>query len=238
MKSTGAGRQAERQQETQVDPHVSTLVARKQETVRHAICDHASKLLFEQGFHETTIDDIAKAASIGRRTFFRYFETKEDMVLWKFDQFARRAVHLLAARPAREPGLLALQHALTEASEFYNREPAQTLAILRMTEATPSLFAQQLLQQDRWKDWFATGLRARTRSSASSSLPEMTAAVAFEAMAIAVRRWVKSPGTHLSDAIAQSFVSLRKVLGTKKRSKRALGRASEEKRALGRASED
>lgn len=217
MKSMVGGRHTERRIDGRVDPQISTLLARKQESVRHAICDHASKLLFEQGFHETTIDDIAKAASIGRRTFFRYFETKEDMVLWKFDQFARRALHVLAQRPAREPSLLALQHALTEASEFYNHEPAQTLAILRMTEATPSLFAQQLLQQDRWKEWFAAGLRARTRAPASSTLPEMTAAVAFEAMAIAVRRWVKSPGSHLSDAIAQSFVTLRKVLGTKKR---------------------
>jgi len=132
-----------------------TLIERKQETVRHAICDHASKLLFQKGFHETTIDDIAKEAGIGRRTFFRYFETKEDMVLWKFDQFALRTLELLEARPRSEQGLLSLQRALTEASEFYNQEPAQTLAILQMTKDTPSLFAQQLLQQNRWKAWFA-----------------------------------------------------------------------------------
>ncbi|MDB4991608.1 MAG: Transcriptional regulator, TetR family [Myxococcaceae bacterium] len=189
-----------------------TLLERKQESVRHAICDAASRLLFEQGFHETTIDDIAKVAGIGRRSFFRYFETKEDMVLWKFDQFARHAVHLLSERPAREASLLSLQRSLTEASEFYNQEPAHTLAILQMIEATPSLYAQQLLQQDRWKGWFAEALRARARVSLRSVVPEMTAAVALEAMAIAVRRWVASPGTHLSESIAASFASLRKVL--------------------------
>ena len=193
----------------------STLSSRKQESVRHAICDQATKLLFAQGFHETTIDDIAKAAGIGRRTFFRYFQTKEDMVLWKFDQFARHAVHLLSLRPASEPGLQALQHALTEASEFYNQEPTPTLEILELTEATPSLYAQQLLQQDRWKEWFAAGLRARGRISGRSLVPEMTAAVALQAMAIAVHCWVKSPGTSLSEAIAQSFSSLRKVLAPK-----------------------
>ncbi|MDB4972703.1 MAG: Transcriptional regulator, TetR family [Myxococcaceae bacterium] len=193
-------------------PTPLTLFEQKQESVRHAICDQACKLLFEQGFHQTTIDDIAKAAGIGRRTFFRYFETKEDLVLWEFDQFARHTVYLLGKRPAKEAGLQALQRALTEASEFYNQQPTQTLSILQLVEATPSLYAQQLLQQERWKSWFAEGLRARTRASSRSVLPEMTAAVALEAMAIAVRRWVASPGTSLSDSITTSFGSLKKVL--------------------------
>lgn len=192
-----------------------TLVERKQESVREAIGAAASRLFLDQGFQSATIDDIAKAAGIGRRTFFRYFETKEDVVLWKFDQFARHVVTLIAARPAREHALVALQRALTEASEFYNQEPAQTLLLLKLTEATPSLYAQQLMQQDRWKSWFAEALRKRTRASARSVGPELVAAVGLEATAIAVRRWVNVPGSNLSDLIAASFAGLRKVLTIK-----------------------
>ncbi|MEY4513151.1 MAG: hypothetical protein RLZZ450_5273 [Pseudomonadota bacterium] len=192
-----------------------SLVERKQESVREAIGAAASRLFLDQGFQAATIDDIAKAAGIGRRTFFRYFETKEDVVLWKFDQFARHVVTLIAARPAREQALVALQRALTEASEFYNQDPAQTLALLKLTEATPSLYAQQLKQQDRWKTWFAEALRKRTRASARSLAPELVAAVGLEAAAIAVRRWVHQPGANLSDLIAASFVALRKILPAK-----------------------
>lgn len=192
-----------------------SLVERKQESVREAIGAAASRLFLDQGFQAATIDDIAKAAGIGRRTFFRYFETKEDVVLWKFDQFARHVVTLIAARPAREQALVALQRALTEASEFYNQEPAQTLALLKLTEATPSLYAQQLMQQDRWKAWFAEALRKRTRASARSVVPELVAAVGLEATAIAVRRWVHVPGSNLSDLIAASFAGLRKILPVK-----------------------
>jgi len=190
-----------------------TLSERKQESVREAICDQATRLFAERGYQETTIDDIARAAAIGRRTFFRYFKTKEDVVLWKFDQFARCTLQLLAERPVREPALAALESALTQASEFYNEQPEHTLAILKLTDETPSLHAQQLLQQQHWKGWFATALRSRMRSSARSLLPDVVSAVAIEAMAIAVRRWLGEPESELSVQIAAAFAALRRVAG-------------------------
>lgn len=193
-------------------PEPLSLLERKLESVRDAIGEEAARLFLEKGFPATTVEDIARAAGIGRRTFFRYFKSKEDVVLWKFDQFARGVLERIGQRPEREAPLTALQHALTDASEFYNREPAKTLAILRLTEETPSLYAQQLLQQDRWKIWFADALRKRTRDAARSPLPELTASVALSAMAIAVRRWVDDPKCDLSRLIADCFVALRKVV--------------------------
>jgi AcrR family transcriptional regulator len=189
-----------------------SLQAAKQETVRSTIAEHAIPLFCERGYDRTTIDDLARAAGIGRRTFFRYFDTKDDVVLWRFDMFARHAVTLLRERPAREPALTALEHALTEASEFYNQQPEQTVRILRLTEETPSLYAQQLLQQDRWKGWFADVLRERGKFGEGSVQPEIAAAAGFEAMAIAVRRWVDAPAVGLSQQISRCFAALRKVV--------------------------
>lgn len=194
-------------------PPPQTLSERKQHSVREAICDCASRLFTAHGFQETTVDDIAREAGIGRRTFFRYFRSKEDVVLWKFDQFARCTVEQLALRPRREPGLTALELALTQASDFYNREPEQTRAILRLTEETPALFAQQLLQQQHWKGWFAAALRTRSRASERSLSPEIVASIAIEAMAIAVRRWLAAPKSALSEHISASFSALRRALG-------------------------
>ncbi|HEX5657393.1 MAG TPA: TetR family transcriptional regulator [Polyangiales bacterium] len=187
-----------------------SLLEAKQESVRTTIGEHALRLFAERGYEASTVDDIARAAGIGRRTFFRYFDGKDAVVLWRFDQFARRAVALLRARPSREPGLTAMERALTEASEFYNQDPEQSLRILKLTEATRSLLAQQLLQQDRWKTWFAEVLRERGKHVEGSLQSDITAAVALEAMALAVRRWVDAPELGLSALIARCFAALRK----------------------------
>lgn len=192
---------------------IPSLVEAKQHSVRVTIAIHAQRLFREHGYGATTIEDIAKAAGIGRRTFFRYFDTKDDVVLWRFDQFARHAVSLLEARPDHEPMLTALERALTQASEFYNQDPEQTLFVLRLTEATPSLYAQQLLQQDRWKRWFAEVLGAREGCSPTALPPQITATAGFEAMAIAVKCWVDDPAIGLTRHIASSFEALRAVVG-------------------------
>jgi TetR/AcrR family transcriptional regulator, regulator of mycofactocin system len=199
-----------------VAPRGPTLIERKQESVRTAIGEHAVRLFVDQSFQATTIDDIAKAAGIGRRTFFRYFETKEDVVLWKFDQFARRVVTLLEQRPARETALVALQRALTEASEFYNQDPALTRTVLALIAGTPDLYAHALVQHDRWKAWFANALRKRTRASARSVVPEIAASAGLEAATIATRRWLDTPGSNLSELIASCFSALRKVVAAAK----------------------
>ena len=61
-------------------PVVPNLHARKQEFVRNAIWDAAIDLFAEGGFDETTIDDIADAAGVSQRTFFRYFDSKADLM--------------------------------------------------------------------------------------------------------------------------------------------------------------
>jgi AcrR family transcriptional regulator len=191
-----------------------SLLETKQASVREAIGLCAAQLFLKRGFDETTVDDIAKAAAIGRRTFFRYFESKEDVVLWKFDQFAQHAVALLEVRPAREPAFRALQAALIAASEFYNLDPPTTVALLKMTAETPSLWAQQLMQRDRWKSWFATALRQRTRAARSSIMPELMASIGLEATAIAVYRWLADPSAELSALIEDTFSACGKVLKT------------------------
>ena len=57
-----------------------TLHARKQQFVRDAIWDAATDLFAEKGFDETTVDDIAEAAGVSRRSFFRYFSSKSDLM--------------------------------------------------------------------------------------------------------------------------------------------------------------
>ena len=76
---------------------------RMRRTVLNEIAEVALKLFTERSYESVTIDDIAAAAGLSRRSVFRYFSTKEDIVVGKFDFVAGDMLAELRARPASEP---------------------------------------------------------------------------------------------------------------------------------------
>ena len=83
---------------------------RKKARTRAAIRLHAMRLFREKGFAATTVDQIAEAADVSQSTFFRYFRTKEDVVLQDDDD--PRAVEAFKAQPPELPPLAALRNAI------------------------------------------------------------------------------------------------------------------------------
>ncbi|TNC22903.1 acyl-CoA-like ligand-binding transcription factor [Amycolatopsis alkalitolerans] len=71
---------------------------RKKARTRAAIQDHALRLFIEQGYAETTIEQIAAAADVSQSTFFRYFPTKEDTV--RYDRLDPVMIEAFVAQPA------------------------------------------------------------------------------------------------------------------------------------------
>src|ERR1700721_1489235 len=78
------------------------LAARKKERTRRQLAEAAAELFYERGYAATTVDDIVAAVDVSPRTFFRYFPTKEDLVValgsTSFDLFLEE----LRARPPEE----------------------------------------------------------------------------------------------------------------------------------------
>jgi AcrR family transcriptional regulator len=85
---------------------------RKKAKTRAAIREHAMRLFTEQGYAATTVDQIAEAADVSQSTFFRYFPTKEDVVL--SDDYDPMMVAALRAQPAELPPLEAIRRSLRE----------------------------------------------------------------------------------------------------------------------------
>jgi AcrR family transcriptional regulator len=79
---------------------------------RRAIREAARRLIDERGYDSTTVEQIAAAAEVSPSTVFRYFPSKEHIVLT--DDYATSSIELLRARPAGEAPLVALREALTE----------------------------------------------------------------------------------------------------------------------------
>jgi AcrR family transcriptional regulator len=195
-----------------VPPETQTLPARKRASVRTSIGEQATQLFFQKGYAATTVDDIAAASGIGRRTFFRYFKSKEDVLLWGFDQFAYTVIELLKHRPKSEQPLAAMKNAVLGASVFFGGQPTEAIAVLKLVERTPALYNQQLAQQDRWADWFASALRQRKKWADKSMVPELASALALQAMRLGTRRWIADPSISLTEHVSRALSAMEKLL--------------------------
>lgn len=122
---------------------------RKKQRTREALVDAAFRLFQEKGFDATTVEEIADAVDVSARTFFRYFSSKEDVVMtFQEEQFAVM-VAALAARPADEPVLTSLRHAAVgviracEQGE-YGFDPERFGCIQEIMENSSAVFGRSL----------------------------------------------------------------------------------------------
>jgi AcrR family transcriptional regulator len=92
----------------------SGLRERKKARTREAIIDAALDLFGRKGFEATTIEDIAAAADVSPRTFFRYFDSKVDLVMAHNEAHGDKIGPLIAARPATEGPLEALRQVVQQ----------------------------------------------------------------------------------------------------------------------------
>ncbi|GAA3133922.1 TetR family transcriptional regulator [Streptomyces sp. SID486] len=100
---------------------------RKKEETRRLLLEGAARLFEERGFESTTVADIAAYANVSVRTFFRYFESKEALLLPDGVEIFTFVENALAARPADEEPLDAVCNALSQAAEPF---AASTLTAL------------------------------------------------------------------------------------------------------------
>ena len=114
----------------------------------------AFRLFASKGYADTTVEEIAAAAAISARTFFRYFPTKEDVVLW--DEYDPLVVELVEARPVDEPPAATARAIVRESlGGIYHRNPEQLLAKVRLYQSVPELRARFLEGLDRGGEMFA-----------------------------------------------------------------------------------
>ncbi len=106
-----------------------TLRERKKQRTRAELQRHALRLFRDQGYAETTVDDIAAAAEVSRSTFFRYFGTKEDVLL--FDNVDPVMYRMMAAVPEGTPLLEAVRRVLRDSFASLDDE-ARELEEVRM----------------------------------------------------------------------------------------------------------
>ena len=136
-----------------------TLIERRHQQTRNAIADAAVALFIEHGFVETTMDDVAHAAGVSRRTAYRHFASKDDLV---FEQPRRWLQHFNATIDDRRRGETLRQRCrrgLLAVAELIQTNAASVLPAYSVFVATPSLRGGNGRIQD---EWFARYLEVLT----------------------------------------------------------------------------
>jgi AcrR family transcriptional regulator len=155
----------------------ASLKERKQQVVRTALGTAAEKLFLSQGFEETTVEQIAQTAGVSRRTFFRYYESKEDVMVERSDGLGELLLAELAARPLDEPPLLAIRNALVPAVESGLADRDLVRYVIRLLRETSALRRAMMERRNRLEERIAALMARRLGASPTDSTPMLLAFV-------------------------------------------------------------
>ncbi|WP_043670499.1 TetR/AcrR family transcriptional regulator [Streptomyces xylophagus] len=165
--------------------------------VRTQIAETAMTLFVANGFEQTTVEQIAGAVGMSGRSVFRYFPTKEDMVVGHMDEIGDRLAEALAARPLDEDSWTALRHAMQPHLDELTADADTNIAVARMLDATPALRPSLLNKRARWADTLLPDITRRLRGPTRTRELRARAIVssALACLNVAVDEWARTDGT-------------------------------------------
>ena len=180
---------------------------RRHVTSRAELEQVAFDLFAANGFEQTTVEDIAAAAGIGRRTFFRYFPSKNDIPWGMFEVELERMRARLKACPRDVHLMDAIRVALVD---FNKVEPAQIPRHRRRMELilrVPALLAHSTLRFAAWRDVVAEFVGERTGQRPDSLAPQAIAHAILGVAVAAYEQWLDDEdadlGTLLDSAVRE-----------------------------------
>ena len=175
----------------------SSLWARSRQAAYAEITQIAMQLFLTKGFEQTTIDEIAATAGISRRSFFRYFGTKEDIVLGDLASQGELVRDALEAVPLSEGPWDALRAALGAVNAL-DGDHETTLKISRMMYETPSLRARSIEKHLHWQSLLVPSIRRRLgvdEDDRTDPTAQAIVATAIACIDVAGELWTASGGT-------------------------------------------
>jgi AcrR family transcriptional regulator len=184
---------------------------RKKIKLRRAIQTAALRLFETRGYEHTTVEQIAEAAETSTTTFYRYFPTKEDVVL---DNDASPLFEAtVAERPADEPLTATIRAAMAAVVGAAEADRDLTLARMRLVGTVPALEARYAGQERRSIEFLTRLLASRTGRPADDFQLELVAFVLAAVVFTASRRWVADQGaTSLTGLTDQALATIEPLL--------------------------
>jgi mycofactocin system transcriptional regulator len=210
MKSD-SGRQAGRNAPAAGD--VAPRVGRRRSTTQDHISAVALELFATRGFDEVSVDDVAHAAGIARRSLFRYYPSKSAIPWGDFDAHLDHMRDLLDAVPAGVPVREALRSALLAFNSFDVAETARHRQRMRVILETDALQAHSMTMYAGWRAVIAAFVAHRLGLSTADLVPQTVAWTMLGVALSAYGHWLADESAPLSEALCDAFDTISEGLG-------------------------
>ena len=187
---------------------VTAVLDDAREHTRARIEQAALDLFTRLRFENVTTDEVADAAGISRRTFFRYFATKADAVWGDFTAHVDRLERLLAATDDDQPVLNSICAAYVEVNDYAPPELPLLRQRLRLILREPALQAHAQVRYNEVDRVVAEHVARRTGATPEALVPRLVATSTRAAATTAFEVWLADGRLPLADALHDAFAEL------------------------------
>jgi AcrR family transcriptional regulator len=187
------------------------LKARKQQLVRDAIWDAAIDLFIAKGFDAVTVDEIAQAAGVSRRSFFRYFSSKSDLMAQGVLLYGAMLRAAIEACPRSSSLREVVERATLEVAQQTAAQP-RTRPIFRIAEASAAAREALISALPAIEDHVAAAFEARLRKGSKDPFkPRLLSALTLAILNVAVGSWCRNDREDISIIIKRAFSALEEL---------------------------
>jgi TetR/AcrR family transcriptional regulator, regulator of mycofactocin system len=190
------------------DESVTDVLPDARADTRTRIEEVALDLFARRGFEQVTTDEIAEAAGISRRTFFRYFATKADAVWGDFASHVGRLDRLLATAHPDQPVLASICAAYVEVNDYSVADLPMLRQRMAMILGEPALQAHSQVRYADIDRVVAEHVARRTGQFPGALLPRLVATSTRAAATTAFEVWLADGTTSLADDLRAAFDQL------------------------------
>lgn len=190
-------------------PDPQPRVGRRRSTTRQHITDVAIDLFADRGFGEVSVDDVAHAAGIGRRTVFRYYASKNAIPWGDFDAHLQQLRELLEGIAPQAPLGEALRAALLAFNTFDEGETARHRRRMRVILQTDELQAYSMTMYAGWRSVIAEFVARRAGADLDDLRPQTVAWMMLGVALSAYERWLSDESLALPQLLGEAFDAIR-----------------------------
>ena len=188
-------------------PKETILKSRKQDVVRNAIWDAAVDLFAEKGFDETTVEEIAQAAGVSRRTFFRYFSSKNDLMGQGIVDYGTALSEAIRACP-RSLSQIEMVHQTVLKVATGAADYPRLRKIMNVSETSPAAREAQMSRRAELEDRATEAFAERSRTgSRNDPRPRLLAGLTLAMLDVTFRLWLER-AQDISETAEQVFQTL------------------------------
>jgi mycofactocin system transcriptional regulator len=178
---------------------------RPRTTSRDEIQRAALALFAEGGFEATTLDDIAAALGVSRRTLFRYYPSKNDIVWGEFSVHLAGLRERLARASPDEPLMNVLRRAVVAFNDYGADELPELRIRMGLITSVPALQGHSMLRYRDWCEVIAEFVAARLGCDVEDHVPQVIAGAALGTAMATYRHWITHPEVDLLRELDQAF---------------------------------